>query len=374
MMLLALLALPIFIGLIGRLIWRKRITWKEVAVHEAVVVIIVWGGYLIGRSSHMADTEIWNGTIASKTVEQTGCCHSYSCNPHMCMEPCIDSDGDLDMCMGTCYDTCYSHDRDVTYRAAASYGPARSEEVFSDTCNAPSDPPPSRWAAIREGEPAAMERSFENYIKAAPGAFVWKRDVLERYRAKIPEYPRVHDLYRVRRVITVGVQLSEVEALNSRLAEINGRLGAKKQVNIIFVITNEGSPDFADALNAAWLGGKKNDLIVVAGVVGAGEIAWVRVLSWTNVDAVKEGIQERVLHLGMFRGQEVLNVIAEEVEAKFVRRPMADFAYLKASIEPSPTATWVLFAIGLFLAIGLQWFFWVNDTFGEEVVHDRRQW
>lgn len=358
MILLALLALPILIGIAGRLIWHRRITWKEVAIHEAVVVVVIGIGYAIGRADRKADTEIWNGTISRKWTEQVGCCHSYDCN---CTTICLpDAEGNIS-CSESC-DTCYRHKADVAYHAVTSNG----ERVFDDGCNPPENAPPARWAQIVEGEPTAIEHGFENYIKAAPGAFPWKEDLAEKYRAQLPAYPRVHDLYRVTRVLAQGVTRQDLGALDRRLAEINGRLGRQKQVNILLVLTNVMTPEYADALSAAWLGGKKNDLIVVVGLPSGSEIAWVRVISWTKVEAVKQGIEKGVLHLGTFKGDEIVRVIEGEVAERFVRRPMADFAYLKASIEPTPTALWTLFTIGLLLALGLQWFFWANDVFGEE--------
>lgn len=362
MILLALLVLPVLIGIAGRLIWHRRITWKEVAIHEVVVVGVIGIGYAIGRSDRKADTEIWNGTISRKWTELVSCCHSYDCNPHMCVRPCLDSDGDLSTCIETCYDTCYHHKADVAYHAVTSNG----ESVFDDGCHPPDAAPPAHWSTIVEGEPTAVEHGFENYIKAAPGAFPWKEDFAEKYRAQLPAYPRVHDLYRVTRVLAQGVTRQDLGALDRRLAGINGRLGRQKQVNIFLVLTSVANSEYTDALSAAWLGGKKNDLIVVIGLPSGSEIAWVRVISWTKVDAVKQGIEKGVLHLGTFRGEEIARVIEGEVAERFVRRPMADFAYLKASIEPTPTALWVLFTIGLLLALGLQWFFWANDVFGEE--------
>lgn len=365
MILLALLALPVLIGIAGRLIWHRRITWKEVAIHEVVVVAVIGIGYAIGRSDRKADTEIWNGTISRKWTAQMGCCHSYDCNPHTCVG--LNFEGELEI--KTCYDTCHRHEVDIAYHAVTSNG----ERVFDDGCNPPENAPPARWAQIVEGEPTAIEHGFENYIKAAPGAFPWKEDLAEKYQAQLPAYPRVHDLYRVARVLATGVTMQNLGALDRRLAEINGRLGRSKQVNILLVLTSVANSEYADALSAAWFGGKKNDLIVVVGLPSGSEIAWVRVISWTKVEAVKKGIEKGVLHLGTFKGDEIARVIEGEVAERFVRRPMADFAYLKASIEPTPTALWVLFTIGLLLALGLQWYFWENDPFDEER-YGRRHW
>ncbi|MDP3771254.1 MAG: hypothetical protein Q8R16_03065, partial [bacterium] len=90
MILLALLALPLLLGIGGRLLGKGRVTWKEVAVHEVLVIAIIGIGYAIGRADRKADTEIWNGTISRKWTEPVGCCHSYDCNPHMCIGTCLD--------------------------------------------------------------------------------------------------------------------------------------------------------------------------------------------------------------------------------------------------------------------------------------------
>ncbi|MFH1098948.1 MAG: hypothetical protein V1723_03445 [Candidatus Uhrbacteria bacterium] len=354
MVLLALLVLPVLIGIVGYFVGKGRITWKEVVAHELVVLVIIGGGYAIGRYVHMADTEIWSGTITRKWSETSGCCHSYDC---FCHETCSGS-GSNRSCHRSCQ-TCHYHNHDVEWNAITSNG----ETVFHDGCNAPGSAPPARWEQIVVGEPTAVEHSFVNYIKAAPGAFAWKKTTLEQYAKNIPAYPRVYDHYRARRFLAVGVSIPDADALNTRLAEINGNLGVLRKVNIIVVAVDTADPEYADALAAAWLGGKKNDLIVAIGVSPSPTIAWIRVISWTKSDAMKAEIQSRIMELGTLRGPEALSIIAEEVNNKFVRRPMADFAYLKASIEPPPWIMWTLFVLGILAALGLQWYFWENDPF-----------
>lgn len=364
MVLLALLALPLLLGLLGRLLGKGRVTWKEVAAHEVVVVIVLGIGYWISISARMSDNEIWNGTISRKWKADVHCCHSYRCH---CFTTCSGS-GTNRHCSEHC-STCYRHSRDVAWYAQTSNG----EDAFSDSCNAPGSSEPARWTQIVVGEPTAIEHSYDNYIQASPNKFPWRLDLREKYGQQLPEYPRVYDHYRVRRVLATGVSVPDAAVLEAALAEMNARLGPRKWVNILVVVTKVEKPEYADALAAKWFGGKQNDLIVVIGTPSSSEIAWVRAFSWTKVEAMKRSIEQRIVRLGTFKGAEIAKVIDGEVQERFVHRPITDFAYLKESIEPTTTACWILGIIGLFLALGLQWYFWENDPFDEER-YGRRHW
>ncbi|MBI4142995.1 hypothetical protein HY480_03920, partial [Candidatus Uhrbacteria bacterium] len=97
-----LLLVPVLIGLGGLAFGKGRITWKEFLVHEGVVILVIGIGYAIAYWSQTTDTEIWNGTITSKTTDRMQCCHSYSCD---CRQVCHGS-GNERSCHTEC-DTCY---------------------------------------------------------------------------------------------------------------------------------------------------------------------------------------------------------------------------------------------------------------------------
>jgi hypothetical protein len=354
-MLLWLLVVPILIGLGGLILGKGKVTWKELLVHEAVVIVIIGAGYAIGIWGSTSDTEIWNGVIAKKWKGSGSCCHSYPCNPHPCN---CDSKGNC----STCWDTCYEHISDVTWNAITS----NDETAYYDGCNRPGSSPPARWNSIVIGEPTAVEHSFTNYIKANPDTVLKRQGAKERFAAKIPAYPRVYDHYRADRFLAIGVQVPDRQRLSARLSEINGRLGAPKQVNVTVIVVGEADQMYLEGLRESWLGGKKNDLVVVVGAPNYPEIAWAGVMSWTKNEEVKIVIRDRLLALGTFDGDKALDIIAEEVKERFVRRPWADFEYLKATLEPPAWAQWLLFFLGLALAVGLQVYFWRNDPFGDE--------
>ncbi|MFC1640431.1 hypothetical protein ACFL2D_00095 [Patescibacteria group bacterium] len=357
----ALLLVPVCIALAGFLLshfaGKGKINWKEFAVQMVIVIPVVLAGWYMARGYQMSDTEIWNGTIAKKWEEKVSCCHSYQCN---CYESCTGT-GANRSCSTICQ-TCYEHSRDKAWKATTSNG----EMAYNNGCNSPSSHAPHRWNAIVEGEPTAIEHEFVNYIKANPDSVMRRHGVLEQFGDRIPEYPRVYDHYRADRYIVMDLASPDYKKLNYRLNQINGRLGVRKQVNIIVILTKEPDQMYLEALTEAWVGGKKNDLVVIVGAPDYPKVGWVGVMSWTTVEKLKLSIRDRIMELPEFDGMEILNIVEQEVDKKFLRRQMAEFEYLKATIEPPAKVFWTLFGVSILLAVGLQIFFYKFDPFHAE--------
>lgn len=340
------------------IVGKGRILWWEVLVHLGVVLGLMTGGWFIARWSSTQDTEIWNGVVADKGHGAQHCCHSYECN---CSPVCItDGEGNTS-CSDVC-STCYEHSYDEWWNATTSNG----ELIFSSRCNPPYSAPPTKWAAISIGEPTAIEHSYTNYIKAAPGTLLEHGNLVEKYRGILPVYPRVHG-WHVNRLLFCGLPPpAEETGWNSRLMRVNGELGAAKQVNIVIVVASAG-PEFYDALAAHWLGGKKNDFILV---VGAGEypkIDWVRVMTWMDpvgtgeAGGIHESVPRLVSELAAFDGEKVVEILRREVKAGFKRKPMSDFRYRMKGYEPPLGWLIALGLIGLGVSSGLGLWFWRNQ-------------
>lgn len=355
MVLFLLLLVPVAIGLFGVLFSNGRVTWKEFLVHEGVVIALISLAYVVALHSRMADVETWNGVIAKKWKGWNSCCHSYPCNPHPCG---CDKDGNC----STCWDTCYEHTWDDAYYAETSNG----ESAYASTCHRPGSGSPARWNAIQIGEPTAVEHSYQNYIKGNPDSLMRRQGAAKRFGAKLPKYPEVYDYYRSNRFLAVGVPIANLPALNERLSEINARLGAAKKVNIVVVAVNEADQSYLEALRESWIGGKINDTVVVVGMPDYPAIAWAGVISWTKSEEVKVDLRNRILDLKTFDGERLLSAVEAEVGGKYAHRPMSDFEYLKATIEPSTAVKWWIFIIGVLMAAGLEIYFWRNDPFGDD--------
>lgn len=345
-MLLALLLVPFAVALVGFLTSR-RVCWREFLLQVVVQSLVLGGAYAIARHQATADVEIWNGAVASKDHGTHGCCHSYPCN---CRSVSCGKD-----CSTTVCDTCYDHSYDYWYEATDTTGTT----VYSRRC---ARSVPDRWEAIRIGEPTAHEHTYTNYIKGAPDSILRRSEAAAAWAGKLPRYPLVYDHYRLQRVVDLGVGLPA--DVDEQLGDLAARLGSAKQVNVLLVAVKTGDESFLEALRQAWLGGKKNDVVVVLGMPAPPAIAWAGVLSWTARQDFLVDLRNDLLSVATFDASAVLGRIEHRVAAQFVRRPMADFEYLAAAVEPSTGWCVALFVLGLALAIGLHVVMVRNDVFG----------
>ena len=334
--LLFLLLFPIVWPFIAKRIWDRDITWLELGLNIGIIALLVTGVWQAGRYGKMSDTEIWNGQVTSKEQTYVSCSHSYSCN---CRKTC-DSSGN---CPETC-DTCYDHfndwDWDV-YTTAGNFTVSRVDRQGSDT--------PPRWAQVRVGDPSAREHSFVNYIKAAPDSlFHFSSELIGKNKELLPEYPSVFDYQYADRVFARGLLLPETTRWNKELALMLRNIGPSKQANAIVVVVKTGDQKYAQALEQHWLGGKKNDVVVILGVPEYPKISWAYVMSWTKRELFKVELRDALIGLGQVDNTPVIQTIEKHISKNFVRRQMSEFEYLKNEIDPP---SWVIVIVTI-LATG----------------------
>lgn len=345
-----LLILPIVIGLVGFLTSKGKVNWVEFVVQELVLIVLVSATFYVAAQHKMKDVEIWNGVIKEKNKIEEECSESYSCNCHSCS---CDEDG-----CSTCCDTCYRY-WDITRWDAWT---SNNENAYSaGGCYHDLPNPPVRWQEIVVGEPTAIEHSYDNYIKGNPDTILRRTGTSE--DVFVPPYPKVYDWYNATRFIATGISDERFVHWDTLLDKLNAQLGAKKQVNTIIVVTDYADVQYAEILKERWLGGKKNDVVVIVGAPEYPKIGWVSVVSWTEREDMKITIRNRILELDEFDGEAIVNIAYEEIESKFVRREMKDFEYLKARIEPSGKTQFVIFIIGTIMSLILTFIFWKYDPF-----------
>ena len=208
------------------------------------------------------------------------------------------------------------------------------------------------------GDNTALIHSFDNFIKGNPGS------LLNRYNEKpqyvIPEYPlNSYDYHYVDRFVTD--RYLDNNFWNSDLQALNSELGVDKQVNIIVVVT-KNPENFSYDLQNSWLGGKKNDVIVVIGSSSETKIDWVRVVSWSHSELMKVELRDSILHIGDLNNrEEIISAIRHHVLSGFRRMEMADYQYLLEGITPSNTAMVILSVLGILVSFGLSWLFHNED-------------
>lgn len=352
------LLIPLVVSLCS-FVFSDGITWKEFLVQVAVQLVIAGSSSGIVSCVNTRDTETWNGRVANKYSQHVSCSHSYPCNPYPCN---CNSKGQC----STCWNTCYDHLYDVDWVVQTS----NDETVDIDRVDRQGIYQPPRWTAVQLGEPTSLTHSYDNYVKAAPGTLFRHQGLVEKYASSIPEYPQqVYDYYRLNHLVTVGLTLVDSRDWNVSLSELNAKVGKQKQANVIVVLVKDMPDDYFYALEEAWIGGKKNDVILVVSVDAALKPQWAAVLCWTTNELFKVKLRDDVMADAAISREILVQQLHENVTHYFERKPMKDFEYLQSSATPTLTEWWVCLGIGFLSAVGLAILFHFKDVFDEENKH-----
>src|SRR5581483_10351865 len=228
---------------------------------------------------------------------------------------------------------------------------------------------PRRWEDVVVGEPATVTHGFTNYIKGSPDTLFRHQGLVEKYEKDIPSYPgEVYDYYRVRRLVS-QVALPDSEAWNKDLAEVNADLGPTKQADVAVVVLSQKPREFYSALEEKWIGGKKNDVVLVIDLDSNGVIDWVEVMAWTDNKIFQVELRDEVYGSGVqhLNRESIIKSIKFYVQRDYVRKHMKDFEYLKGLIRPT-TGQWIFaMLLGLIVSVGLGVYFYNEDPFDDDV-------
>lgn len=351
-----------FLGVLGTMVVltggiflvSKQICLKELAVMLAVQLAVTGISAAIVYNSAISDTEVWNSRVVGKKKDWTSCEHSYSCNCRSCN---CDSKGRCSRCC----DTCHEHTNDWNWNVYTS----TQETIRISRIDKRGSQEPPRWTAVYLGEPVSTPHSFDNYVKASSDSLFRKSGQTNKFIGLLPEYPLgVYDYYRLNRIVLVnGARIEGRDAWRKDIDELNAEIGASKQVNIVLVFARGLPPDYFYALEQAWIGGKKNDVIVVMGVSDKGWIEWANTMSWESNEIFKIKMRDALID-GPLDRSHAIQAIGDNIKMYHKRKPMAEFEYLKSAITPSVTEWVVTLIIGLLVSVGMSIFFHKNETFG----------
>jgi len=355
------LILFIIPALVGMIAFRfsSGITPKEFAlqmVAQAVVAgLSVWAIY----SANTSDTEVLNGVVVSKRKVRVHCEHSYKCHCHTVCS----GTGKKRSCHEKC-SICYEHPFDYEWQVYSSID--RSSEIDRVDRQGLDEPP--RWTVARVGEPYSAEHGYTNYLKAAPGSLFRRQGLAEKYEGNLPDFPaQVTDYYRYQPLVLVnGARVDSVGVWNQGLAEMNGRLGSRKQVDIVLVLVRDLPQEYFYALEQVWIGGKQNSVVLVIGVNAALMPQWATVMSWTTNEMLKVFLRDVVMDIPVLDREVLFRRLEQSVNDYYQRKPMSDFEYLASSIAPTPTQWGISMVVGLLVCIGLSWVMHRYDVFGDE--------
>jgi hypothetical protein len=327
---LLLILLPVFIiPWVTKLFWPRTISWIEIGSAFGVGVMLTLVVYFCGIVSLTHDVEILNGQVTSKSRDKVSCRHSYQCHCH----PSCSGSGKSRSCSEQC-DTCYEHSYDVDWVVHSS---VQNWDITTIDRQGLNEPP--RWTQVKTGDPVSTTHSFTNYVKAVPES-LFHANLTNKFDALVPEYPDgIYDYYKLNRAIAVGVPVPDISQWNADISDILRTLGPSKQANVIVIFVNTSDESYLHALEGKWIGGKKNDIIVVLGVTKYPKIDFVAISSWTDAQLFKVQLRDDITAVGTIDRVKIIQAIQTNTAKAFQRKHMKDFEYLQSSIEPP---TWVL--------------------------------
>jgi len=362
-MLALLLAIPIVTVAFVKFYLKATYTWKEAAIHLVVVCALMIAGSEMGKYASMSDTEILNGKITGKKRVHDQYTEYYDCN--------CTTTGSGSSKTTTCQ-TCTREHYTVDWLLHSTIGNYTVKSLDSLSSSVYSTPDPRLYRITQKGDPCSKENTYLNYFRATPNSLqsAISTASVETYRKKglLPKYPHVYSLYKVKRVLDPGNktpsgfedQLSEHLSLELR------ELGAIKQVNILAVIAPTSDRNYRYALEQHWLGGKKNDVVVVMGVTDYPKVEWADVITLagnTNNEMLAVKLRDDIENIGdLSDTKAVSDVITGNVKKHFNRMPMAEWEHLKEEYTPPFWLLITLVLVNIALNAAFTWYFHRNDV------------
>lgn len=343
---------------LGGILWvvNKRIVISEWLVGAAAGFIVAGIFHLFAVYGMAGDTETWSGRIVKATdhpewieeyqvaiyktvtrsngkTEQVFDHYETRHRTHWQFWDCNDSlDGEHEISSGFFAEICKSFNDKTTEK------PHKSGFDGGD---------PNIYVAYNKTDftyPVTALKSFENRVRAAPSVFSF---------AEVPkdvpvfEYPRNENWRISDRLLGSARHVSIVE-----WDCMNARLGSQKKVNVILAGYDSADAQLGHYQQAAWVGGKKNDLVLC---YGAG---WAYVFGWTEQELVKQNLQTILLENKI--DDAIIPLIEAEIAANYIIKDWRKFDYIL--VEP-PTWSYVVLVVSMVLTQGAWWFFsWFNEA------------
>lgn len=207
---------------------------------------------------------------------------------------------------------------------------------------------PTRNIGSGERFPITDLRRFENKIKATPTTFSF---------AKVPptikvfDYPKNIDAFISDRLVG-SAALLDVLAFD----QLNARIGPKKKANLILVGFGDKDSSYAKWQEAAWVGGKKNDVVLCWGGPN-NKPTWAVAFGWTDSKTTLRNLESIALEHGVTN--KTTRLLEEEI-FKTYRLKDWDKAFAHIRV-PAPAWAVISYFIVATLAQIVFWF-WAHSN------------
>ena len=203
--------------------------------------------------------------------------------------------------------------------------------------------------------PVTCKKYFENRIKAAPSVFSFVKVPSD---APVYPWPENPDWMHSGRLIGVnGIDLRKFDIMNSNL-------GPTKKINLIMIGFNSPDSMLGQLQEAAWIGGRKNDLVLCYGYEGT-NVLWSSVFGWSEKEICKRNLETLILNNPI--NNEILPLISKEIVENYTKKEWKKFSYI--SIDP-PRWSYITLFIVMFITQGLFWIWAHVNEFTKEGFRD----
>jgi hypothetical protein len=347
---------------IGGLLWLfgSKVHWGEWIGGGALGFMIAGIMHLIAAFGATADTETWSGHITN-AVFYPEWIEEYL---EVHVESYTDSDGNTQT---RTYTTVEHRTHYEYWEAYSNIGTALriSPQKYDEMCHVfgnrqterpykggfdSGDPNIYRTVNRDRGEyyPITDLRSFENKVRATPSTFSY---------AKVPATVKVFP-YPENSNPWVSDRLLGSATLIDQLAfdRMNARLGPAKKVNVILVGFGDRDSMAAQWQEAAFYGGRKNDVVIYWGGLNKSP-TWVRAFGWTDSKTCLRNLETLVLENGA--STETLSLIEAEIAANY-RLKDWDKAFAHIRVPAPMWAVWTYLIVAL-VGQGLFWW-WAHGN------------
>lgn len=343
-----------------------KTAWWEYLLNFGVPAVLIVLAKVISTTSQTATPEVWNNYVVSATYYEywnewiTKTCYNtcydecedanggtYSCNPHDCNPydcsyqenhppywEAMDNQGHtfritqkdfLELCMLWKNKKFIDMDRDYHTVDGDAYSTV-SDSFFDHTVA------------------RTTQHSYENRVKCSRSVFNFaKVDSGDIADFGLFKYPLISEFNYNPILGWDNPQAS------MRLQRYNARIGSFRQVHMMILIFKDKPVQAAILQEGLWKGGNKNEFILCVGVRN-NAISWAKVISWTEADELKIGVEKTVSNMP-FDLIKISDYMAGEVQKKFVRKQFKDFSYI--TVEPTDKAILITFILTLVCSIGL---------------------
>ena len=320
---------PVVVAIAAKMYFGREISKRETVAQIGIGVAF---GFLVSyfiAMGQLSDTEVITGNVVKKHRVEDSYEESYDCNCRT-----VTTGTGTSKTTSTVCDTCWRTIYTVDWYLGTTIGRidiASKESEWRSVWNSVN---PRAYLDAKVGEACSRTRSYQNYILASPDSLFNSSEFRNKsFDTIIPAYPRLHSIYKMKHALTRdgAVPSGDVQKWTHQIREHLKVRNATTEPNVLFVFTKSTDRNFRYALERNWLGGKKNDLIVVVGTSVYPNVDWVEVVtlggtSGNELTAVK--IRDRLEQM-VLEPEAVVKETFSMIDKHFDMKPITDFEYLK---------------------------------------------